>query len=94
MPPKQLYEVGHGLEDSGKPFLWVVKESETALPEAQEWLQALEARTIGQGQIMAGATAIMSHRCRRLRDPSGGTPCRVSAHGVPVVTRAPAIAST
>jgi hypothetical protein len=33
MLPKQLYEVGHGLEDSGKPFIWVVKESETALPE-------------------------------------------------------------
>ncbi|KAE8812163.1 Cytokinin-O-glucosyltransferase 1 [Hordeum vulgare] len=91
MPPKQLYEVGHGLEDSGKPFLWVVKESETALPEAQEWLQALEARTIGQGLVLRGwapQLAIMSHRA------VGGfvTHCGWNsllesvAHGVPVVT--------
>ncbi|XBH82198.1 hypothetical protein VPH35_070896 [Triticum aestivum] len=91
MPPKQLYEVGQGLEDSGKPFLWVVKESETALPEAQEWLQALEARTAGQGLILRGwapQLAIMSHRA------VGGfmTHCGWNsllesiAHGVPVVT--------
>ncbi|KAI4979524.1 hypothetical protein ZWY2020_016277 [Hordeum vulgare] len=91
MPPKQLYEVGHGLEDSGKPFLWVVKESETALPEAQEWLQALEARTIGQGLVLRGwapQLSIMSHRA------VGGfvTHCGWNsllesvAHGVPVVT--------
>ncbi|KAF7051830.1 hypothetical protein CFC21_060025 [Triticum aestivum] len=91
MPPKQLYEVGHGLEDSGKPFLWVVKESETALPEAQEWLQALEARTAGQGLILSGwapQLAVMSHHA------VGGfmTHCGWNsllesiAHGVPVVT--------
>uniref|UniRef100_A0A8R7U207 Glycosyltransferase n=2 Tax=Triticum urartu TaxID=4572 RepID=A0A8R7U207_TRIUA len=91
MPPKQLYEVGHGLEDSEKPFLWVVKESETALPEVQEWLQALEARTAGQGLIVHGwapQLAIMSHHA------VGGfmTHCGWNsllesiAHGVPVVT--------
>jgi hypothetical protein len=93
MPPKQLYEVGHGLEDSGKPFLWVVKESEMALPEVQEWLQALEARTAaaGQGLVVRGwvpQLAILSHRA------IGGfvTHCGWNslvesvAHGVPVVT--------
>nr|BAD24994.1 hypothetical protein [Oryza sativa Japonica Group] len=28
--PKYLFKVGHGLEDTGKPFLWVVKKSEVA----------------------------------------------------------------
>ncbi|KAM0902722.1 hypothetical protein ACQ4PT_019033 [Festuca glaucescens] len=89
--PKQLYEVGHGLEDSGKPFLWVVKDSEVASPEAQEWLQALEARTAGRGLVVRGwapQLAILSHRA------VGGfvTHCGWNsllgsiAHGVPVVT--------
>ncbi|KAK1615960.1 hypothetical protein QYE76_021477 [Lolium multiflorum] len=89
--PKQLYEVGHGLEDSGKPFLWVVKDSEVASPEAQEWLQALEARTGGRGLVVRGwapQLAILSHRA------VGGfvTHCGWNsllesiAHGVPVVT--------
>uniref|UniRef100_A0ACD5YQ22 Uncharacterized protein n=1 Tax=Avena sativa TaxID=4498 RepID=A0ACD5YQ22_AVESA len=89
--PKQLYEVGHGLEDSGKPFLWVVKESEAALPEAAEWLEALEARTAGRGLVVRGwapQLAILSHRA------VGGfvTHCGWNSllesitHGVPVVT--------
>uniref|UniRef100_J3LAS3 Uncharacterized protein n=1 Tax=Oryza brachyantha TaxID=4533 RepID=J3LAS3_ORYBR len=49
--PKYLYEVGHGLEDSGKPFVWVVKESEVSTPEVQEWLSALEARAAGRGLV-------------------------------------------
>ncbi|RLM80831.1 UDP-glycosyltransferase 73C3-like [Panicum miliaceum] len=49
--PKLLFEVGHGLEDSGKPFLWVVKEPEVAAPEVREWLEALEARTAGRGLV-------------------------------------------
>nr|QHG10985.1 UGT99C8 [Avena strigosa] len=91
MPPEQLYEVGHGLVDSGKPFVWVVKESETASPEAREWLQALEARTAGRGLVVRGwvsQLAILSHRA------IGGfvTHCGWNsllesvAHGVPVVT--------
>ncbi|XP_048569037.1 UDP-glycosyltransferase 73C3-like [Triticum urartu] len=91
MLPKQLYEIGHGLGDSGKPFLWVVKESETVLPEAKEWLQALEMRTAGHGLIVHGwapQVAILSHRA------VGGfmTHCGWNsllesvAQGVPVVT--------
>uniref|UniRef100_A0ACD6AIF9 Uncharacterized protein n=1 Tax=Avena sativa TaxID=4498 RepID=A0ACD6AIF9_AVESA len=91
MLPKQLDEVGHGLEDSGKPFLLALKESETALPETQEWLQALEARTAGKGLVVRGwapQLTILSHRA------VGGfvTHCGWNsllesvAHGVPVVT--------
>jgi hypothetical protein len=90
--PKQLFEVGHGLEDSGRPFLWVVKEAEVAAaPEVQEWLGALEARTAGRGLVVRGwapQLAILSHRA------VGGfvTHCGWNsllesvAHGVPVVT--------
>ncbi|XP_040376506.1 UDP-glycosyltransferase 73E1-like [Oryza brachyantha] len=89
--PKYLYEVGHGLEDSGKPFVWVVKESEVSTPEVQEWLSALEARAAGRGLVVRGwapQLAILSHRA------VGGfvTHCGWNsllesvAHGVPVVT--------
>ncbi|XP_066318135.1 UDP-glycosyltransferase 73E1-like [Miscanthus floridulus] len=91
--PKQLFEVGHGLEDTGRPFLWVVKEAEVsaAVPEVQEWLGALEARTAGRGLVVRGwapQLAILSHRA------VGGfvTHCGWNsllesvAHGVPVVT--------
>ena len=66
--PKQLFEVGHGLEDSGKPFLWVVKESELASSEARVWLAALEARTAGHGLVVRGwapQLAVLSHRDRK-----------------------------
>ncbi|EAY84952.1 hypothetical protein OsI_06316 [Oryza sativa Indica Group] len=89
--PKYLFEVGHGLEDSGKPFIWVVKESEVAMPEVQEWLSALEARVAGRGVVVRGwapQLAILSHRA------VGGfvTHCGWNsilesiAHGVPVLT--------
>ncbi|RLM79713.1 UDP-glycosyltransferase 73C3-like [Panicum miliaceum] len=89
--PRLLFEVGHGLEDSGKPFLWVVKEPEVAAPEVREWLEALEVRTAGRGLVVRGwvpQLAILSHRA------VGGfvTHCGWNsllesiAHGVPVVT--------
>uniref|UniRef100_A0A0E0NBF1 UDP-glycosyltransferases domain-containing protein n=1 Tax=Oryza rufipogon TaxID=4529 RepID=A0A0E0NBF1_ORYRU len=89
--PKYLFEVGHGLEDSGKPFIWVVKVSEVATPEVQEWLSALEARVAGRGVVVRGwapQLAILSHRA------VGGfvTHCGCNSileditHGVPVVT--------
>ncbi|EAY84948.1 hypothetical protein OsI_06312 [Oryza sativa Indica Group] len=89
--PKYLFEVGHGLEDTGRPFLWVVKESEVATPEVQEWLSALEARVARRGLVVRGwapQLAILSHRA------VGGfvTHCGWNsmlesiAHGVPVVT--------
>uniref|UniRef100_A0ACD5YIQ7 Uncharacterized protein n=1 Tax=Avena sativa TaxID=4498 RepID=A0ACD5YIQ7_AVESA len=89
--PKQLFEIGHGLEDSGKPFLWVVKESELASSEARVWIQAMEDRTAGRGFVLRGwapQLAVLSHRA------VGGfvTHCGWNsmlesiAHGVPVVT--------
>uniref|UniRef100_A0A0D9VDJ8 Glycosyltransferase n=1 Tax=Leersia perrieri TaxID=77586 RepID=A0A0D9VDJ8_9ORYZ len=62
--PAQLFEVGHGLEDSGKPFLWVVKESEVTSPEVQDWMSAFESRTAGRGLVVRGwapQLAILSH---------------------------------
>uniref|UniRef100_A0A0D9VDJ9 Glycosyltransferase N-terminal domain-containing protein n=1 Tax=Leersia perrieri TaxID=77586 RepID=A0A0D9VDJ9_9ORYZ len=89
--PAQLFEVGHGLEDSGKPFLWVVKESESSSPEVRGWMSAFESRTAGRGLVVRGwapQLAILSHRA------VGGfvTHCgwnsllEAVAHGVPVVT--------
>ncbi|CAL5059579.1 unnamed protein product [Urochloa decumbens] len=89
--PNQLFEVGHGLEDSGVPFVWVVKESEAAAPEVAEWLAALEVRVAGRGLVVRGwapQLAVLSH-CA-----VGGfvTHCgwnsllEAIAHGVPVAT--------
>ncbi|CAL5059577.1 unnamed protein product [Urochloa decumbens] len=89
--PKQLFEVGHGLENSGVPFVWVVKEQEAASPEVEEWLAALEARVAGRGLLVRGwapQLAVLSHRA------VGGfvTHCgwnsllEAIAHGVPVAT--------
>jgi UDP-glucosyltransferase 73C len=89
--PKQMFEVGHGLEDSGRPFLWVVKQAEASPPEVREWLGALEARAAGRGLVVRGwapQLAILSHRA------VGGfvTHCGWNsllesvAHGIPVVT--------
>ena len=83
--------LSHGLEDSGRPFLWVVKEAEVAAPEMREWLAALEARTAGRGLVVRGwvpQLAVLSHRA------VGGfvTHCGWNsllesiAHGVPVAT--------
>ncbi|PAN04345.1 hypothetical protein PAHAL_1G060400 [Panicum hallii] len=88
-PPRLLFEVGHGLEDSGKPFLWVVKEPEVAAPEVREWLEALEARTAGRGLVVRAR-----HPVARSHRAVGGfvTHCGWNsllesiAHGVPVVT--------
>ncbi|CAO2045008.1 unnamed protein product [Urochloa humidicola] len=90
--PKQLFEVGHGLEDSGQPFIWVVKEREAAAaPEVGEWLAALEARVAGRGLVVRGwapQLAVLSHRA------VGGfvTHCgwnsmlEAITHGMPVAT--------
>ncbi|XP_040377361.1 UDP-glycosyltransferase 73E1-like [Oryza brachyantha] len=89
--PKHLFEVGHGLEESGKPFLWVVKEAEASRPEVREWLDGFGARTAGRGLVVRGwapQVAVLSHRA------VGGfvTHCgwnsllEAVAHGVPVAT--------
>ncbi|XP_044952934.1 UDP-glycosyltransferase 73E1-like [Hordeum vulgare subsp. vulgare] len=89
--PKQQFEIGHGLEHCGRPFLWVVKESELASPESRMWLENLEARTSGRGLVVRGwapQLAVLSHRS------VGGfvTHCGWNsvlesiAHGVPVLT--------
>ncbi|KAK8914581.1 UDP-glycosyltransferase 73C6 [Platanthera zijinensis] len=60
----QVMELGHGLEASGRPFVWAVKEvaearrreEEAAAPAAmlEEWLSELEKRVEGRGVVIRG----------------------------------------
>ncbi|CAL4889289.1 unnamed protein product [Urochloa decumbens] len=89
--PKQLFEVGHGLEDSGVPFVWVVKESEAAAPEVAEWLAALEARVAGRGLVVRGwapQLAVLSHRAvgAFVTHCGWNSMLEAIAHGMPVAT--------
>uniref|UniRef100_J3LAS0 UDP-glycosyltransferases domain-containing protein n=1 Tax=Oryza brachyantha TaxID=4533 RepID=J3LAS0_ORYBR len=52
--PKHLFEVGHGLEESGKPFLWVVKEAEASRPEFLNERLAVDVLGVG---VPIGVTA-------------------------------------
>ncbi|PKA64550.1 UDP-glycosyltransferase 73C3 [Apostasia shenzhenica] len=56
-PPRQLMEVGCGLETSGYPFVWVVKESGSfSCPEVERWMKEFEQRTTKEqrGLIVKG----------------------------------------
>ncbi|KAL6848016.1 hypothetical protein ACP4OV_022144 [Aristida adscensionis] len=53
-PPKQLVEVGLGLEASKKPFIWVIKAGDK-FPEVEEWLaEGFEERVKDRGMIIRG----------------------------------------
>ncbi|BAF08166.2 UDP-glycosyltransferase 73C3 [Oryza sativa Japonica Group] len=91
--PKHLFEVGNGLEDSGKPFLWVVKESElvSSRPEVQEWLDEFMARTATRGLVVRGwapQVTILSHRAVGgfLTHCGWNSLLEAIARGVPVAT--------
>ncbi|EAZ22166.1 hypothetical protein OsJ_05829 [Oryza sativa Japonica Group] len=90
--PKHLSEVGHGLEDSGKPFLWVVKESEaSSRPEVQEWLDEFMARTATRGLVVRGwapQVTILSHHAVGgfLTHCGWNSLLEAIARGVPVAT--------
>lgn len=52
--PRQLVELGLGLEASGKPFVWVIKAGDR-LPEVEEWLaEGFEERVEDRGMIIRG----------------------------------------
>nr|UYE91527.1 putative glycosyltransferase [Anoectochilus roxburghii] len=52
----QMMELGHGLEASGRPFVWVVKEVAEGreAPVLEEWLAGLDKRLDGRGVLIRG----------------------------------------
>ncbi|RZR71392.1 hypothetical protein BHM03_00004906 [Ensete ventricosum] len=61
--PSQLVEIGEGLEESGSPFIWVIKDSERT-PATETWLSGLEGRTKGRALVITGwapQALILSH---------------------------------
>ncbi|RLN13138.1 UDP-glycosyltransferase 73D1-like [Panicum miliaceum] len=62
--PKQVVELGLGLEASGHPFIWVVKNADQHGEDVTEFLRELEARVAGRGLLIRGwapQVLILSH---------------------------------
>jgi len=62
--PKQVMELGLGLEASGHAFIWVVKNAEQYDEEVAKFLHELMARVVGRGLLIRGwapQVLILSH---------------------------------
>ncbi|CAF2047165.1 unnamed protein product [Brassica napus] len=64
--PNQLIELGLALEESGKPFIWVIKTEEKHMNMLNEWLkrERFEERIRGRGIVIKGwspQAMILSH---------------------------------
>jgi hypothetical protein len=89
--PKQLMELGLGLEASGYPFVWVVKGAERHEEAALAFLRELEARVAGRGLLVWGwapQALILSHRAAGAFVTHCGwnSTLEAVAAGLPVVT--------
>ncbi|PKU87774.1 UDP-glycosyltransferase 73E1-like [Dendrobium catenatum] len=62
----QLVELGDGLEASGRPFVWAVKEaSDRRVSGLDEWIAEFEEKVEGRGIVIRGwapQTVILEHR--------------------------------
>ncbi|KAG2605016.1 hypothetical protein PVAP13_4NG120119 [Panicum virgatum] len=61
---KQIVELGHGLEASGHPFIWALRNAHEYDAGALEFLGELEARVAGRGLLVRGwapQLLILSH---------------------------------
>ncbi|TVU12103.1 hypothetical protein EJB05_45730, partial [Eragrostis curvula] len=62
--PKQVVELGLGLEASGHPFIWVVGDAAAHGETVRDFLRELEARVAGRGLLIRGwapQVLILSH---------------------------------
>jgi hypothetical protein len=62
--PMQVIELGLGLEASGHPFVWVVKNADQHGEDVTEFLRELEERVAGRGLLIRGwapQVLILSH---------------------------------
>ncbi|CAL4914998.1 unnamed protein product [Urochloa decumbens] len=62
--PKQLMELGLGLEASGHPFLWVVRNAGAYDAAVRAFLDGLEGRVAGRGLVVRGwapQAVVLSH---------------------------------
>ncbi|KAM0933373.1 putative trans-zeatin O-beta-D-glucosyltransferase [Dioscorea sansibarensis] len=60
----EILEIGSGLEASGVPFIWVIKEVEKS-PAVEEWLEGFEKRMSFRSLVIKGwapQAAILSHK--------------------------------
>ncbi|KAM3275749.1 hypothetical protein ACQJBY_044240 [Aegilops geniculata] len=89
--PKQVSELGLGLEASGYPFIWVVKDAGRHDEAALAFLRGLEERVAGRGLLIWGwapQALILSHRAAGAFVTHCGwnSTLEAVAAGLPVVT--------
>jgi hypothetical protein len=91
LPPKQVVELGRGLEASERPFVWAIKEA-SSNADVQAWLaEGFEDRIKDRGLLVRGwapQVTILSHPAVGgfLTHCGWNAALEAIAHGVPVLT--------